>query len=252
MTESLSEAAYRHISHKLVNGTLKAGQKISEKIIAQECNISRTPVREAIRRMTDEGLLYQIPSSGTYVAKPDRRQIIDAFEVRMALECFAIEHAVQKLTKEDRLELRSTCDVMHKMALSLRKKPTAILDGQNLIDFLTADLNFHLIILRATGNQLALKIITNAYQRNQFFGHYSHTRNLRHISWAWRQHSAIERSIRRGDTAKACQLMRAHISWSLDDALASFDRAMTIEARGRRINNDSVEDALAYFTGRFV
>ena len=85
MGETLSDVAYRHISKKLVSGELVAGQKLSEQTIAAECGISRTPVREAVRRLTEEGLLYQIPSSGTYVARPDRRQLIDAFDVRMAL-----------------------------------------------------------------------------------------------------------------------------------------------------------------------
>ena len=113
MGETLSDVAYRHISKKLVSGELVAGQKLSEQTIAAECGISRTPVREAVRRLTEEGLLYQIPSSGTYVARPDRRQLIDAFEVRMALETFAMERAVRNLTKANRDELRKACETMH-------------------------------------------------------------------------------------------------------------------------------------------
>ena len=113
MAEALSDIAYRHITKKLVGGELAAGQKLSEQTIGAECGISRTPVREAVRRLTEEGVLYQIPSSGTYVARPDRRQVIDAFEVRMALESFAMERAVRTLTKENRAELRKACETMH-------------------------------------------------------------------------------------------------------------------------------------------
>jgi DNA-binding GntR family transcriptional regulator len=76
VAEALSDIAYRLITKKLMAGDLVAGQKISEQKIATECGISRTPVREAVRRLIEEGLLYQIPSSGTYVARVDRRQLM--------------------------------------------------------------------------------------------------------------------------------------------------------------------------------
>ena len=90
MAETLSDKAYRSITKKLLSAELVPGQKISEQQLASECGISRTPVREAIRRLTEEGVLYQIPSSGTYVSRVDRHHLTDAYEVRMALECFAV------------------------------------------------------------------------------------------------------------------------------------------------------------------
>ena len=232
-------------------GELTAGQKLSEPIIAAECGISRTPVREAVRRLTEQGMLYQIPSSGTYVAQPDRRQLIDAYEVRMALECFAMERVLRNLTKENRQELRRTCDVMHETAVTLRSRVRPILDGAPLAAFLSADLSFHLLLLKAAGNHLAIKTVTNAYQRNQFFGHYSHRRDLRHVSWAWRQHVEVERAIRRGDAASAARLLHAHIAWSLKDALTSFDQANSAAARADRTPDDPIHDILAQLTARF-
>jgi DNA-binding GntR family transcriptional regulator len=232
-----------------MSGELKAGQKLSEQTIASECGISRTPVREAVRRLTEEGVLYQIPSSGTYIAEPDRQQLIDAFEVRMALECFAMDRAIRNLTKENRQEMRRACDVMHETAVGLRSRRRPILDGRPLVAFLTADLSFHLLLLKAAGNNLAIKIVTNAYQRNHFFGHYSHKRDLRHVSWAWRQHAEVEQAIRRGNPAAAARWMHAHIAWSLTDALTAFDQA-TSEAG--RASGDPVHDALAQLTARFA
>ncbi len=252
MAEALSDIAYRHISKKLMAGELRAGQKLSEQTIASECGISRTPVREAVRRLTEEGVLYQVPSSGTYVARPDRRQLIDAFEVRMALECFALDRAIRNLTKENRQELRRVCDVMHETAVGLRSRRRPILDGRPLVAFLTADLSFHLLLLKAAGNHLAIKIVTAAYQRNQFFGHYSHRRDLRHVSWAWRQHAEVERAVRRGDPAAAARWLHAHIAWSLTDALTAFDQATSAAAQAGRAPSDPVHDALSELTARFA
>ena len=252
MAEALSDIAYRHITKKLMASELAAGQKISEQTIASECGVSRTPVREAVRRLTEEGVLYQIPSSGTYVARLDRHQLIDAYEVRMAIECFALDRAIKNLTKENRQALRSFCDDMHGIAVALRTRKNPLLDGRPLVTFLTADLSFHLLLLKAAGNSLAIKIVTNAYQRNHFFGHYSHRRDLHHLAWAWHHHAKIEQAVRRGDPAGACRWLRAHISRSMDDALAAFDLAQSSAAHAGRAPRDPVNDALSQLTARFA
>lgn len=249
VTDTLSDKAYRLITKKLLASELVPGQKISEQQLASECGISRTPVREAIRRLTEEGVLYQIPSSGTYVAHIDRHHLIDAYEVRMALECYAIERAVRNLTKESRQDLRRLCDEMHNIIVGVRKKKLKMLDGPPLVAFLSADLSFHLLLLKAAGNRLALKLVSSAYQRNQFFGHHSHRRDLHHLAWVWMHHAKIERAVRRGDARAAKHWLRAHITRSLSDALDAFDQAAAHAADASR---DPVEDALDQLTSRFA
>lgn len=182
MAKSLGESVYAHITKKLVIGELVAGQKLSEQTLATECGTSRTPVREAIRRLIQEGVLYQVPSTGTFVAQLDRRHLLDAYEMRMVVECHAIQQAVRRLTKETRQELRRLCDNMYAIIAGLRRKKGCFLESKALINFLKDDLTFHLLILQAAGNRLAIQIVTNAYQRNQFFGHHSHRRDLQHLA----------------------------------------------------------------------
>jgi DNA-binding GntR family transcriptional regulator len=249
VTEALCNKAYKHITNKLITADLVAGQKLSEQTIASECGISRTPVREAIRRLVEEGLLYQIPSSGTYVATVDRHHLTDAYEVRVALECFAVDRAVKNLTRETRLELRRLCEHMHNMIVPLRSKSDAVLDGKPLIEFLSADLSFHLLLLKAAGNRLALKIVSGTYQRNQFFGHHSHRRDLHHLAWVWLHHARIERAIRKGDAKGAKRWLRRHIERSLTDALAAFDEAA---ARVSESDSDPVNAALTRLSDRFA
>lgn len=249
MTEALCNKAYTLITKMLMSSELIPGQKLSEQRIATACGISRTPVREAIRRLTEEGLLYQKPSSGTYVATLDRHHLTDAYEVRMALECFAVERAVRNLTRSTRLELRRLCEHMHDIIVGLRAKREAVLDGKPLVDFLSSDLSFHLLLLKAAGNRLALKIVTGAYQRNQFFGHHSHRRDLHHLAWVWLHHAKIERAIRRGDAHAAKRWLKAHIARSLADALAAYDEAA---ARASESAHDPVNAALSRLSDRFA
>jgi DNA-binding GntR family transcriptional regulator len=232
----------------LLSEKLVPGQKISEVQLAKACGISRTPVHEAIRRLTDERVLYQLPSSGTYVAKIDRYQLIDFYEVRLLIECFAIERAARNLTQEARLELRHQCDVMHDIIRSLRGKNQAVLDERPLVDYLSADLAFHLVILKAAGNRFALKIVNTAYQRNLVFGHHSHQRDLRHLAWSWMHHAKIERALRRGDIEGAQRWMRVHISRSMREAIAAFDRTA---ASAADTWGDSVDSALDQLANRF-
>ena len=248
MADALCNKVYKHITKELVTGRLCAGQKLSEQIIADECGTSRTPVREAVRRLTEEGVLYQVPSIGTFVSRMERNQLLDAYDVRQAIECHAIARAVRHLTKETRAELRRLCDDMHKIIVSIRNRKRPILTSDALITFLSDDLTFHLLILKAAGNRLAIKIFTNAYQRNQFFGHHSHRRNLHHLAWVWRHHAKIERALRQGDPEKAVYWMRAHIARSQADALAAFDLAAAHAADA----NDPVDSALAELTSHFA
>ncbi len=226
MSTPLSQLAYEHIQQKLLDESLQAGTRISETKLAQELGISRTPVREAIRRLQSEGLLYQVPSSGTFLAQPDRSQLIEAYEVREALECMAVVKATRRMTPKERAELKTLCDKMHDAVVTMRDTKAEVLDGEPLRQFLTADLAFHLLLLRAAGNQLAMKIVADSHVRNRVFGYRSHRRGLHHVAWVWLVHARIARAVLRRDAQAARHWMRRHIRTSLRDALAAFDEQM--------------------------
>ncbi len=249
MTSKLSYKAYTLLTQKLMAGELAAGQKISEQKIAAACGISRTPVREAIRLLIEEGLFYQVPSSGTYVAQLDRQEIIDTYEVRMAIECFTIEKAIPKLKRETKEELQRLCARMYEATLGVRTRNDNILDGPTLVDFLKADLSFHLLLMNAAGNRLTMRIVKSAYQRNLFFGHHSHRRDFNHLAWIWRHHARIERAAQRGDIESARFWMREHIARSLRDALAAYDS--TEQIRMALINRDPVDNEIARLIEKF-
>lgn len=99
MKQNLNELAYEFIIQKLSTGELKPGQKLSEPSLAKACGISRTPMREAVRRLVEEGVLYQVVKSGTYVTGFAPKDVSDAYEIRSVIESAMIEEAVGKLTK---------------------------------------------------------------------------------------------------------------------------------------------------------
>src|SRR5580658_1370278 len=87
----MRDQAYLYIQRKILAGDLQAGKAVSELTIAKELGSSRTPIREALGQLVAEGLLEQIPNRGAVVVQFGRQDIIDLFELREALEAYAVE-----------------------------------------------------------------------------------------------------------------------------------------------------------------
>ena len=232
MSSNLSSVAYEHIQQLLVNDALPGGAKLSEQALARQLGISRTPVREAIRQLREKGVLYQVPSSGTFVVRPDRSQIVEVCEVRQAIECMTITKAARRMSPQDMDELQRCCDRMHEAVTAFRDSGDPLLDGDLLRQFLTADFAFHLLLLRVAGNRTALTIVTDGQMRNRIFGYRSHRRDLHHLAWVWLIHSRIVRAVRRRDGRAARYWLKRHIRDSMRDALATFDRQQARQVPG--------------------
>ncbi|WP_051946062.1 GntR family transcriptional regulator [Verrucomicrobium sp. BvORR106] len=219
----LAQLAYEHLQEKLWRGALSSGEKISEARLAEELGMSRTPVREAIRRMETEGVLTQIPSSGTYVAVPKRAEIVEAYEVRMAIESFAVRKATRRMKPSQILELQKRCDDMLAAIQEFRKSGETILSGESLRSYLDADLAFHLLLLKAADNRKAMTIFGDVNLRSAIFGCRSHQRDLHHVAWVWRHHARVARAVRQRDAAAAQRWLEAHMQASMEAALEAYD-----------------------------
>ena len=225
-SSSLSQIAYQKIRQCLFASNFQAEQRISETALAGQLGISRTPVREAIRRLQSEGLLYQVPRSGTFVVRPDRNEIIETYNVRRALECMSVSIAVKQITQEDCGKLQLLCDEMHATAIAMRDSNAPILAGELLRRYLRADLAFHMLLLGAGGNRMAQKIVADGRVRDAVYGARTHHRTLRHVAQTWLVHARIARTVRRHDAKAAKHWLSRHIRASLRDALAAFDKRL--------------------------
>ena len=229
MTTTLSAVAYQHIQRKLLRARFRSGAKISEHSLARELGISRTPVREAIRRLESEGVLCQVASSGTFVAEPDRAQLIEAYEVRMALEAFAVKQAALRMRPRQIHELQRLCDEMRAAIAAFRNSGVELMNGAPLRRYLLADLAFHLLLLRSAGNRYALKIFCDVHMRSAIFGYRSHQRDLSHLARVWLHHARVARAVRQRDAVAAQRFLESHMQASLDAALAAFDARQSDE-----------------------
>ena len=137
----------------------------------------------------------RFPRAGPFVRQPHRSQVIEAYEVREALECFALRKAVRKMAPKQRTELSLFSEKMHGAVIAFRDSESELMEGEVLRRFLTADLGFHLTILRAAENHSVLKIVGDVHMRNRAFGFRTHFRDLHHVAWVWLLHARIARAV---------------------------------------------------------
>ena len=97
----IREAVYDVLRKSICRGELADGSKIAEEVLAKQMNVSRTPIREALRKLEMEGLVEYIPRRGVFVRTFDRREIIEIYQIRMALEQVAVYYVVQNITDSE-------------------------------------------------------------------------------------------------------------------------------------------------------
>jgi DNA-binding GntR family transcriptional regulator len=146
----LREVVFESLREAIIQGILRPGERMMELQLADELGVSRTPVREAIRKLELEGFVVMVPRKGAYVAGITDKDIIDVFEVRAALESLAAGLAAQRITEEEMEKLERSMVQISEIATSA--------DIHALVH---EDTQFHEIIYRASRNQRLTLILTN-------------------------------------------------------------------------------------------
>lgn len=146
----LRDVVFNTLRQAILRGELKPGERLMEIQLANKLGVSRTPIREAIRKLELEGLVLMIPRRGAEVAEITEKSLRDVLEVRGALEELAVKLACQKITDEQILELRAA-EKEFEMALS----------SGDVTVYAEADVKFHDVIYRATDNQRLIQLLFN-------------------------------------------------------------------------------------------
>lgn len=110
----IRDIVYETLRTAILQGEIKSGQRIVEKEYAEKFRISRTPVREALRKLETEGFVQYIPRKGVVVRAFETGDIIEIYKIRVALESMAIASAIENITETQTLQLREVLDRMEK------------------------------------------------------------------------------------------------------------------------------------------
>ncbi len=195
----LRDVVFHTLRQAILRGELKPGERLMEIHLAQKLGVSRTPVREAIRKLELEGLVRMIPRKGAVVAEITISDLEDVLEVRMALEELAVKLACRMLTPEQLDEIGGLADEFEQT-----------LYGEDVGACAQADMRFHEAIYAATGNGRLVQILNN----------------LREQMYRYRMEYLKDRDAHQ-------QLVQEHAE--ILEALADRDVERALEASGRHI-----------------
>ncbi len=222
---SRREIAYRHLLLRLTKGELPPGSLLSEITLANELNFSRTPVREAIGQLMTEGILEQLPYRGTIVRQLSRRDIVELYELREALEVYAaVKVTRQKLCPDTAVELKKLLAELERVEDALIKSGRQRLTPEEMLDFVNIDLKFHSLLVLASENSRLVKIIQETRLLIRIFAlpHEGHdAAQLRSIR---NYHTSILNALLGGDEEEVRRFLAGHIQVSLQERLESHDR----------------------------
>ncbi|MBS5545206.1 MAG: GntR family transcriptional regulator [Lachnospiraceae bacterium] len=195
----LRDVVFNTLRQAILKGELAPGERLMEIQLAEKLGVSRTPIREAIRKLELEGLVLMIPRKGAEVARISEKSLRDVLEVRRSLEELAIELACERMTEE---ELRTL-----EQAQAAFKK--AIEDGDAMA-IAETDESYHDLIYQGTGNDKLVQILNNL--REQMYRYrleYIKDRDKRQILLL--EHDHILKALRGRNIADAKMAVREHI-----------------------------------------
>lgn len=207
---SLKEKAYAEIRRRILSGELSADAPLSEYQLAAELELSRTPVREAVKRLEREGLVHSIPNRGTVVAELTVRDISEIYQVREQLEGFAARLAAEIMSEESIQKLEEEIDTLNTLAS----------EGQ-LNEVVASDIRLHKQIIAATQNSRLIELLGTLDDQMH------RVRALFPESTQWLEatladHANIVNAIKAHDEHAAENAMRAHLRSAREHAIKQF------------------------------
>ena len=221
---TLRQQAYLRLRERLVSGELRAGMQLSEPNLAKQLGMSRTPVREALRQMENEGLIDYAPRFGAMVRVPDRDELAEMYAVREALESYAAAQAAAKMTPPDLRTLEDAYTQMCSIADGFRNRGRDLLDGPLLERFITADLAFHRIIIAAAGNRYMSKILDDTRLLVRVFTATFWQYNAEKLGEANQFHQRLLEALRNGESESARLATIEAMQVARDNALRAWDQ----------------------------
>lgn len=151
----LRDVVFENLREAILEGKLEPGQRLMEVQLAEQLGVSRTPVREAIRKLELEGLVVMLPRKGAYVADVSLKDIIDVLEIRSTLEGLAAYLAADRITEEGVERLKAIAEDFKQ---SIERK-------DDIEKLLKKDVEFHECIFNATNNTKLSQIINTLWEQ---------------------------------------------------------------------------------------
>ncbi|MFI3237745.1 MAG: GntR family transcriptional regulator [Lachnospiraceae bacterium] len=207
----LRDVVFNTLRQAILTGDLKPGERLMEIHLANRLGVSRTPIREAIRKLELEGLVTMIPRRGAEVAQITSKSLQDVLEVRRSLDVLCVELACSRITDEEIEELER--------AQMRFIESTKMSDWRGIAQ---ADVAFHDIIVQATGNKRLITLVNNlAEQMYRYRFEYIKDNSMH--GCLIEEHNKIIQSIKDKDQGLASEIVVVHIDNQMKSVAKQLD-----------------------------
>jgi DNA-binding GntR family transcriptional regulator len=199
--------------HRIVTQQIQPGEKLSDVQLSKDLGISRTPVREALYRLVQEGIVQNQSLRGFYLATFSSQDVKEIYDLRTALEVLSVRLAFPNLSMAELEEAQRQLDEVHHM---LELEVDKARDK-----FLTIDRDFHRLLVRSSHNhRLEVNLDSLQAQIGVFQLYGTHLKNL--VNLSVEHHQLIVAALIKGDRAGAERAMERHIQEVKDHVLVDF------------------------------
>lgn len=213
------ELAYERIRAAIVESRYAPGQRLIEQKIAEEFELSRTPVREAIRRLEAEGLVVAERNRGAVVRSISSEEVRDLYELRARLESYAAELAASRISPDELGRLRSAVAEFHALASQASESDA---DIERVRSISEANREVHDAIVAAAHHERLATMLARTVDIPLVFRAFR-TFNADELGRSDLFHGLLLEAIESGDSARAGRLMVEHISQGLDAISGAID-----------------------------
>ena len=201
-SKPLGEIVYIALREAIIKNQFKSGERLMETELADEMMVSRTPVREAVRKLQSEGYVVMLPRKGTYVTSLTIQDVNDVFEIRSALESMAAGLASERASDAEIGAIKRFIE-----------EEAVLWDGTDLARAIRSDIQFHSMVYRASKNVRIEALINDLREQTQRLRSSTLSRPGR-LRFALEEHRQILAAIEARDTAGARAASIAHIERS--------------------------------------
>ena len=200
ITDSIKDQIYEILKDEIISGELASGEQLVEQAIADRFHTSRSPVREAGKQLTGDGLVVNVTNKGTFVKIPTFDELNDMQEMRQILEVFAVNKVIHSLSEADKTEL-----------LNLRQRIINSRDTNNPEVYLELERTIWTSIIMMTGNSYVIDTYCKLYAITTNFSKSVITRMPNSFGHSIEERIAIIDALLSGDAPRAVRITEEHL-----------------------------------------
>lgn len=207
----MTRSTYDRLREGIVNGKYPPASRLVNRSLAEELGVSVVPVREALGRLSSEGVVEHIPGAGSFVRSLDNRSLAKLYALREQLEVFAVREAALNAQAYQIQMLHRCCETMTRLLADMEAEGDTDDQKRLVEDWIAADAAFHSFIIEAADNEW----LGMAVERLRVLAHIAQAkqRDLASVIYdnALKEHRAIARAVEDRDAENAEAMMRKHI-----------------------------------------